>query len=103
VCGRLCACVRVRVCACVPDVGVLGHQRRDLQVEQRGVRQLEDLRDGSDGVTQPVCVLSLGGSGQGGGVSVSHLSFLFPTLLLVPVLSGRSHRVGVVNTTDIVV
>ncbi len=42
-----------------PDVGIFGHQGGHLQVEQRRIGQFEDLSDGSDGATQPVCVLSL--------------------------------------------
>ena len=42
----------------VPDVWVLADQSRDLQVEQRRVRELNDLCDGDDGVTVAVHLLS---------------------------------------------
>lgn len=44
---------------CPPDIRVFGDQSGDFQEEQSGVSQLEDFSDGSDGATEPVCVLTL--------------------------------------------
>ena len=42
----------------LPDVWVFADQSRDLQVEQRRVRELNDFGNGDDGVTVPVHLLT---------------------------------------------
>lgn len=42
----------------LPDIWVFADQSGDFQVEQRRVRQLNNFRDGHNGVTVPICILT---------------------------------------------
>lgn len=52
-------CFNVKKSEVWPDVRIFGHQGGHLQVKQRRIGQFEDLSDRTDGITQPVWVLSL--------------------------------------------